>query len=309
LTIWADLPLPAAERLVRAAVALRLLSLRPGGLIGLGALGAPMVGQAGLKALVLHHRSLYEDLADPLVLWRRQASGAGRVAGHLQSYWAYAAAAQPGQADPQDVAAYSELMAATQPWVASQILSAYPLQRHRQLLDVGGGEGVFARLVAQAHPGLSVAVFDLPAVAARARTRFAAAGLGGRAQAHAGDFHADALPTGADLVSLVRVVHDHDDEPAQALLDAVWRALPPGGHVLLAEPMAHTPGAETMGDAYFGVYLWAMGQGRPRSHAQLAGMLARAGFDNVRPWPTDMPLQVQVMSARRPAGKPSAPGT
>ena len=43
-------------------------------------------------------------------------------------------------------------------------------------------------------------------------------------------------------------------------------ALPPGGTLLLAEPMAGTPGAEPVGDAYFGFYLLAMGSGRP-AHA------------------------------------------
>ncbi len=47
-------------------------------------------------------------------------------------------------------------------------------------------------------------------------------------------------------------------------------ALPPGGTLLIAEPMAGTPGAEAMGDAYFGLYLWAMGSGRPRSAAAYA---------------------------------------
>ena len=54
------------------------------------------------------------------------------------------------------------------------------------------------------------------------------------------------------------------------LLRAVHAALEPGGTVLIAEPMAGTPGAEPMGDAYFGLYLLAMGHGRVRSaHACL----------------------------------------
>jgi demethylspheroidene O-methyltransferase len=67
----------------------------------------------------------------------------------------------------------------------------------------------------------------------------------------------------------VRVVHDHDDERVLALLRAVRAALPPGGTLLLAEPMAGTPGAQAMGDAYFGFYLLAMGSGRPRTPQRL----------------------------------------
>src|ERR1700730_3252993 len=54
---------------------------------------------------------------------------------------------------------------------------SYPIHRHRCLLDVGGGEGVFLAAVATRAPALRLMLLDLPAVAERARTRLAAAGL------------------------------------------------------------------------------------------------------------------------------------
>ncbi|MCZ8076564.1 MAG: hypothetical protein O9341_20795, partial [Paucibacter sp.] len=77
----------AADRLLLAAVSLRLLELRPQGRFGLGALGAPMVGNAGLSAMVEHHAALYRDLADPLALLRGLPSKA-----HLAGYWPYSGA-------------------------------------------------------------------------------------------------------------------------------------------------------------------------------------------------------------------------
>ncbi len=62
------------------------------------------------------------------------------------------------------------------------------------------------------------------------------------------------------------------------LLAKVHAALPPRGTLLLAEPMAGTPGAEPVGDAYFGLYLRAMGSGQPRTAARLTALLRRAGF-------------------------------
>jgi demethylspheroidene O-methyltransferase len=43
----------------------------------------------------------------------------------------------------------------------------------------------------------------------------------------------------------------------------------PGGTLLVAEPMAGAPGRRSMGDAYFGIYLLAMGRGRPRTAREL----------------------------------------
>ena len=83
----------------------------------------------------------------------------------------------------------------------------------------------------------------------------------------------DPLPRGADVISLVRVLHDHDDESARMLLAAIRDALPPGGAIVVAEPMAGAPGAEPMGDAYFGFYLLAMGRGRPRTMGEIAQLL------------------------------------
>jgi demethylspheroidene O-methyltransferase len=294
LAAEARLPLASAQRLLEAAASLGLTQRR-GATWGLGPLGAAMVGNEAVTAMVQHHRTLYTDLADPLALLRE-----GR--GELARYWAYAGGhaddRAPGALETQTTAPYSALMSATQPLVAGQVLDAYPMRRHRRLLDLGGGEGVFAAAALQRAPRLEAMVFDLPAVADAARARFARLGLAERALAFGGDFHRDALPAGADIVSLVRVIYDHDDAPALAILRAARRALPPGGTLLLAEPMAATAGAEPMGAAYFGMYLLAMGSGRSRSAAQLTALLQQAGFDRVRERATAVPLQAGLLVAR-----------
>ncbi len=293
----ARLPLLSAERLLQAAAALRLTQPRgdagEGQRWGLGALGAAMVGNEAVVAMVEHHRTLYTDLADPLAVLRGE-----RGQGELAKYWAYAKAVQPGALADANTAPYSALMSASQPLVAGQVLDAYPIRRHRHLLDLGGGEGVFVAAALERAPRLTATLFDLPAVAAAARGRFARAGLAGRVQAVGGDFHHGALPEGADVVSLVRVIYDHDDAPALGILRAARRALPRGGTLLLAEPLADTAGAQAMGAAYFGMYLLAMGSGRSRSAAELAALLERAGFDRVRQRSTALPLQAGLLLAR-----------
>jgi demethylspheroidene O-methyltransferase len=166
------------------------------------------------------------------------------------------------------------------------------------LLDIGGGEGVFVATALERTAGLKAMLFDLPPVAASARLRLARAGLSDRATTFGGSFHSDALPTGADIVSLIRVMYDHDDAPALGILKAARRALPVGGTLLVAEPMAGTAGAEAMGSAYFGMYLAAMGSGRSRTPAELARLMQEAGFEQVRERRTAVPLQAGVLVAR-----------
>ena len=112
--------------------------------------------------------------------------------------------------------------------------------------------------------------------------------------------HRDALPRGADVISLVRVAYDHPDERALTILRAVFAALPPGGTLLVAEPMADATGARRMGDAYFGFYLLAMHGGRSRSAARLTELMTQAGFTRIREHATPIPLQVSVLVARKP---------
>jgi len=284
----------AAERLLAAAAALDLVQRCGADRYGLGNLGAAMVGNQAVAAMVEHHAALYTDLADPVALLRGEAGDT-----RLAAYWPYAG--RQAAPDASRVAPYSALMSASQPLVADELLDAYDLSTHHCLLDVGGGEATFLLRVAQRAPHLQLVLFDLPAVAERARQRFTQHGLGKRCRAVGGSFFDDALPTGADIATLVRVLHDHDDDAALRILVAVRQALLPGATLLVAEPMARTPGAEAMGDAYFGFYLLAMGSGRPRSLQELTQLLQAAGFVTVRARATRMPLQTSLLSARAPA--------
>jgi len=290
----------AADRLLEACAALKLVEHRSAYQYlrtdyGLGMLGAAMLANPGALAMVEHHARFYQDLADPLALLRARDPGR-----EMARYWAYAASSAPQLLEGEEVSAYSHLMAASQPMVAQEILAAADLSGFRALLDLGGGEGVFLTEVAARYPQMQLHLMDLPAVAARAAARFEQSGLAGRIRCHPGSFLRDPIPAGIDLISLVRVAHDHDDAVVAQLLSRLHDAMSPGAHLLLAEPMAATPGAMPVADAYFAMYLWAMGSGRSRRPEELVRMLEQAGFVEVRLLPRFMPVQVRVILARRP---------
>lgn len=287
------LPPEAAQRLLRAAVSLKLLRGLPDDRYALDDLGASMLANPSVAALVEHHALFYDDMRDPVALLR------GETVTRLGRFWPYAQGAGVGDsADPAACAAYSELMACSQQLIAEDVLAAYPFERHRALLDVGGGEGAFVAAVAGRCPGLRLQLFDLPPVAARARDRLSARGLA-QIETCGGSFLDTPLPVGADIVTFIRVLHDHDDATALAALRAAYAALPAGGTLLVAEPMAETPGAEAIGDAYFGFYLLAMGSGRPRRRAEMTNLLQQAGFTSIH-YPASLrPILSSVIIGRR----------
>lgn len=281
LAAGAALSRPAAERLLRACGALDLAEQCGTDRWMLGGTGAVLQAHPGARAMIRHHRLLYADLSEPLALLRADRT----VPTALSRFWAY------GERHAAEDA-YSELMAASQAAVAREVLSAHDFGRHRALLDIGGGNGAFASAVAARHPHLRIAVFDLPGVIASARPDPAIA-------LHPGSFLADPLPRGFDCLSLVRILHDHDDAAALTLLRAADAALEDGGVLVIAEPMAGTGPEARVGDAYFGLYLWAMGQGRPRRPAEIGRLLEQAGFTSWRERKTAMPLNAALIVASK----------
>lgn len=285
------LSISSTIRLLDAATALGLVERRRAGRYGLGIHGAAFIANPALVAMVGHNALLYRDLADPVAVLR----GDGRPT-EVGAFWGYADRREGRR--PADVGGYSALMASSLPLIADDILEAFPeITERRALLDVAGGEGAFLEAVASKAPHLELTLFDLPAVARLARERLGRIGLG-RSSVVGGDVFADELPPGRDLVTLVRVVHDHDDVDALRILRAVRRCLAPGGIVLVAEPMAGTPGTETVSDVYFAFYLLAMGQGRARTVPEISRLLGQAGFGDVQQRPTRRPLLAQLLIAR-----------
>ncbi|MGF1444566.1 MAG: methyltransferase [Pikeienuella sp.] len=288
------LPPDRAERLLAAAASLELLARVDGG-YRLGQVGAALRGLPGVAEMVRHHDLLYRDLADPVALFRGEATP------ELARFWGYVGGHRTHALSAEETAPYTRLMAATQTMISAEVLASYPVRRHRHLLDIGGGDGSFLQAAAARASRLQVTLFDLPAVAAQAEVRFAGSGLSPRARAVGGDFFADALPVGADAVSLLRVLYDHDDGPALEILRRAFAALPPGGSLIVGEPMAETPGAPRVGDAYFSLYILAMTHGRPRSAQALTELIAAAGFVEIRRRRTRRPFLTGLITARRPS--------
>ncbi|MFK8051643.1 MAG: methyltransferase [Woeseiaceae bacterium] len=282
LAIESKLPVAAADRLAKAAVTLGLLEKRPSSMIALGPLGAAMIGDQGIAAMAAHHRLFYEDMRAPLALLR------GDIDSGLSQYWGYATSDDPASLSKGRVAEYSALMAASQPMIVEQVLASMKFDQFRHVMDVGGGTGAFLRAIGSAYPSLERTLVDLPGVVA---------GVGPESGLNivGGSFLDVELPAEPDLVTLVRIIHDHDDHTVLALLKNIRQRIRPEATLMIAEPLAATKGAETVGDAYFGFYLLAMGSGRARTPKEINELLLASGFSPVQERRTPVPLICSVL--------------
>lgn len=278
---------------LQAGAALKLLKRRRDGQFALSRKGAALRGVPGLSDMILHHRVLFRDLEDPTRLVR------GHSDTELSEFWPYVLS--PDKIGEREASRYSHLMTESQQLVAEDTLRQVDLSRVQHLMDVGGGSGAFLAAVADRRADLKLTLFDLPQTQKAAQTFLGAAGHANRIALRCGSFKTGVLPAGRDAISLVRVLYDHTDETVRGLLSAVYDALPPGGQVIVSEPMSGGVAPDSITDVYFALYTMAMGTGRTRSADEIDGLLTEAGFHQVR---APRPLRsyiTRVVSAVKPA--------
>jgi demethylspheroidene O-methyltransferase len=288
------LPAERMGLLLQAGAALGLLARGRDGRFRLARKGAAILGVPGLGEMIRHHALVYRDLADPVALLRGEAET------ELARFWPYVAGAAAA-GDAETARRYSALMADSQALVAEDTLAQADFRHSARVMDLGGGTGAFLKALCRRHPRATGMLVDLPAVIDAARPGIAAAGLSGRITLHPVSFRDSALPTGADTVTLVRVLYDHDDATVALVLRRAFDALPPGGRLIVSEPMSGGEKPDPAGDVYFALYTAAMGTGKARAAARIAEACATAGFSAIRTPRPFRPYITSLVEARRPA--------
>lgn len=202
---------------------------------------------------------------------------------------------------PEQVAAFEESMAQGTPPIVEALTSAgdtlFRASRSRWL-DVGGGDGVVAAALLAVRPALVADVYNLALVEPLVRARAERLGLGpDRLGFVGGDFLAEELPAGYDVVSFVRVLHDWPADVARTLIEKAFRSLPPGGTLFICEEFRTS---ERLAVQFFWTY-FLVGidscVSRLRERTWYEDALTRAGFVDVE----HRGGLFEVVFARKPA--------
>lgn len=292
LGLSTGIPSDRMRRLLQAGSALGLLRRQRKGFFTLSRRGAAILGVPGLIQMIRHNQVFYADMADPVALLR------GEEETGLSRFWPYVMSA-PDDLATDTVEQYTTLMADSQHLVAQDTLRMVDLRDVHTLMDVGGGSGSFLTAALRRHPNLKGLLFDLPGVQPAARRNFEAAGLTPRVTLAAGSFRDGRIPDGADAISLVRVLYDHDDRTVADLLKKANAALPEGGRLVISEPMSGGLRPEASGDVYFNFYTMAMGTGQVRSARRIGEMCEAAGFGDIRIPRAARPYVTSVVTCRK----------
>ncbi len=136
-------------------------------------------------------------------------------------------------ADPEEARLYSDSQHAGSLGPAGVLAKRLDLSEARSMLDVGGGTGAFSITFCKAFPRLRSTIVDFPNVVAVGREKVAAAGLSERITYLEADATSLDWPDGQDVVLMSYLLSGVPAEAHAPLFDAAYRALRPGGRLLL----------------------------------------------------------------------------
>ena len=162
-----------------------------------------------------------------------------------------------------------------------------------RVLDLAGGPGAYAILMAQANPQSTYVTVDLPAISAEAAGYVAQFGLAGRIECRAGDYHADEYEAAAyDVVTIFGALHQESPAQIVDILKRAHRALRPGGRIFVLDMMTDATHTAPKFSALFAVNMALTTEnGWVFADTELKEWLREAGFKPgaTRPVPPPMP--------------------
>lgn len=186
-------------------------------------------------------------------------------------------------ANPDRWRIYDDAMTGVHDSETIPVLDAYDFVPLRTVVDVGGGNGLALAAILGRHSGLRGVLFDLPAVAERARKVLAASGVSDRLNIVGGDFF-DSVPANGDAYLMRHVIHDWDDSEAVSILANCRNAMGPGGRVLVVETVIPS-GNEPCFGKWLDLMMLVVG-GRERTKEQYENLFSAAGLRLTRIVPT-----------------------
>jgi hypothetical protein len=173
------------------------------------------------------------------------------------------------------------------------VIGAYDFSAFRHVVDVGGGHGLMLAAILSAHPNMRGTLFDLPGVAAGAKSVLEKRGVIDRCNIVGGSFF-EAVPEGGDAYIMRVVIHDWEDNEAIAILRTCRRTMKEVAKLILIERIV-APANEIPATKFGDLNMLVMPGGRERTREEFSDLFAKSGFELSRVAPAG---NVNVIEAR-----------
>jgi 3-hydroxy-5-methyl-1-naphthoate 3-O-methyltransferase len=167
-------------------------------------------------------------------------------------------------------------------YLAPALAKSVGLQRYTHLLDIAGGSGIYACSVVAHHPHLHAIVFEKKPVDAIARKCIADRGFADQVTVTAGDMFKEDLPGHCDIHLFSNVLHDWDEPEVRQLIDKSFRALRPGGLLVIHDMHINADKTGPLPVAAYSALLMTITEGKCYSTGEIYAFLRDAGFKDPR---------------------------
>jgi SAM-dependent methyltransferase len=172
-----------------------------------------------------------------------------------------------------------------------QIARHYSFKNHRVLLDVAGASGGIAFGIMKTNPHLDCILFDLPDLEESVNQVLVEAGVQDSVRFVGGSFFEE-LPTGADVALLSNIIHNWPPEDDLRILANIFRALDPGGSLLVREAFFEDDWTGTM-EAMFQAFFMGR-EGWQPTYSEVEDMMREVGY-------VDLERKFELVIGRKPA--------
>jgi SAM-dependent methyltransferase len=161
----------------------------------------------------------------------------------------------------------------------------------RTIVDLGGGPGTYLIEFLRANPRARGAIYDLPATLEVARQIIGdrASWAADRVELRAIDYRQSELPGPVDVIFMSNIIHSEDEATNHDLIAKCFRALAPGGMLVIKDHIMNAELTEPAAGAVFSLYLLLTTRGRDYSLSEVQTWLRSAGFTEVRYDPLPAP--------------------
>jgi len=164
-----------------------------------------------------------------------------------------------------------------------EMVNHVDLSGRRLLLDLAGGPGTYALMLAQKYPDLRAVVFDLPAVVEITREVIESYGLSDRVSTRAGDYMISDFGAGYEVVLMSNMLTQENPESTKKLLRRVYDAMARGGLLIVQGMFLNAAKDGPAWPALQSLMLSLVYQnGRGYSHDETQALLVEAGFSSPR---------------------------
>jgi len=166
--------------------------------------------------------------------------------------------------------------------------------KHRHLLDIAGGSGIYACALVARFPHLRATVLEKSPVDRITTSRLVERGFADRIDVRRGDMFSDPFPEGSDIHLFSNVLHDWDNDRVEQLLRKSFQALPPGGMVVVHDAHINADKTGPLPVAAYSALLMTITEGKCYSQKEMEEFFTRIGFSAVTHFPTAADRSVMV---------------